>query len=218
MKKTIISKEIIRDVARGVSKIRLMRKYGLTRSQLQMVFEQLADIRQRRIESIVKDIRSGFSLSNFAQKYQLSVQASLDTFKHLVEEGAVTKGEVAVLFEHDNSALNGNKFRSSGRSYPTLMVSVIDRGDSGNLYVVRDISENGLRVDGIKASVGDVKNFAVVGDANAQVVPFELEAECRWVGNVDPDGETCAGFRITHISDEDVVRLRKFILEFTRAV
>jgi len=218
MKKTIVGKEIIRDVAQGVSKIRLMRKYGLTQAQLQAVLHQLNEIRQRRIDSMVLDIKSGLGLSNFIEKYQLSVQATFDTLKQLVDDQLVTKGEVAVLFERDNVALMGDRFRASERNYPTLRVSVIDRRNSGHLYVVRDISEKGLRVDGIKANVGDIKNLAVVGDPLGQIAPFELEAECRWVGCVAPGGETCAGFRITRISDEDLGRLRKFILEFTLAV
>jgi hypothetical protein len=218
MKKMIIGKEIIRDVAQGVSQVRLMRKYGLTRGQLRAVLHQLSDIRQRRVESMVIDIKSGLGLSIFAQKYQLSVQATFDTLKQLVDEGAVSKGEVAALFERDNAALMGDRFRTAERNYPTLMVSVVDVGNNGDLYVVRDISEKGLRVDGIKANVGEIKNLAVVGDALGQIVPFELEAECRWVGYVDPGGERCAGFRITHISDEDLVRLRRFILEWTLAI
>jgi len=218
MKRTIIGKDIIRDVAQGVSQVSLMRKYGLTVGQLRVVLQQLNDIRQRRVESMVDDIKTGLSLSGFAKKYQLSVRATFDTLKQLVDDGIMTKGELAALFERDSAALMGDRFRAGERNYPTLMVSVLDRGNNGNLYVVRDISERGLRVDGIKANVGDTRNLAIVGDALGQVVPFEFEAECRWVGHVDSGGETCAGFRITRISDEDLVRLRKFILEFTLAV
>jgi uncharacterized protein (DUF433 family) len=58
MKTKIIEKEIVKDIARGMSDSELTQKYDLSRDQLRSIFKQLADARAKRIQALARDLRS----------------------------------------------------------------------------------------------------------------------------------------------------------------
>lgn len=76
---------------------------------------------------------------------------------------------------------------------------------------VHNINEEGLGVRGIPVGIHDVKTLVVLGDEFGEVAPFELEAVCRWVRRDRGDEHYIAGFKITHISEDDLHELRKLI-------
>jgi hypothetical protein len=79
--------------------------------------------------------------------------------------------------------------------------------------VLRDISEKGLRVAGIEASVGQAKTLQVPVDLFVQAAPLLITAECKWVeakGKITP--YAIAGFEVVGLSGGD----RKLLREFTR--
>jgi hypothetical protein len=76
---------------------------------------------------------------------------------------------------------------------------------------VKDITEKGLAVRGISAEIGEFKTFAILGDEIGIIDPFELSAECRWVGRDESNGQTVAGFVVTKISDQDLLSLQQLI-------
>ena len=95
------------------------------------------------------------------------------------------------------------------------MVTICEVGKPGTRYQLRDISENGIGIIGIRAQIDEMKSFAVIGDEFGEIASFEFESQCRWARQLEPDGEICAGFRITRIGEHGLLRLREFIQGFT---
>ncbi len=101
--------------------------------------------------------------------------------------------------------------RQISRRSPSEQIIVCDRSNDGSRGTVKDITEKGLAVMGIEADVGELKTLVILGDDIGLVDPFELTAECRWVGSEGSEVQSVAGFRVIAISDQDLQILRKFI-------
>ena len=92
-----------------------------------------------------------------------------------------------------------------------MQITVCDMNNEIVKGTVKDITEKGLAVRGIKAEIGESKSFAILGDEIGLIDPFELSAECRWVGIDESNGQTVAGFMVTTISDQDLLGLQQLI-------
>lgn len=78
-----------------------------------------------------------------------------------------------------------------------------------------DLMEKGMQVSGVQAKVGDKKNFLIQADAFAAILPFTLEAHCRWVKPEAVPGLKVSGYEITGISDTNLASLRQAVEVFT---
>ena len=89
----------------------------------------------------------------------------------------------------------------------TLPLRIYDSGNPFATGHVRDISEKGVCVEGIEATVGEIKNFIVRSDAIGAGHTFVFEGKCRWVSSEESSGKKwVAGFEITSISSLDFKR------------
>jgi len=215
MKERIIRKEIVKDIARGMSDSELTQKYNLSRDQLRSIFKQLANVRAKRIQTLASDLRSGMARSELMEKYQLSAETLASSLKRLVKANAITSAEFETFRYFDGEQRTERDSRGAPRNHPIPVVTICEVGKPGTRYLVRDISENGIGITGITAQVDEMKSLAVVGDEFGEIAPFEFEAQCRWARELEPDGGICAGFRITTISEQDIFRLREFVQGFT---
>ena len=93
MKKRMIDKEIIKDIACGMSHSELTQKYNLSGNQLQSIFKQLTKIRARRIQALVGDLKSGMARSDIMTKYQLSAEGLETALKRLLNSNAISPAE-----------------------------------------------------------------------------------------------------------------------------
>ena len=215
MKHQIIWKEIVKDIALGTTDSELIKKYNLSRDQLRSIFKEVAKVRERRIRMLVGDLRSGMAPPELMEKYQLSSEALASSLKMLLKANAITSAEFKTFRSLDGDKITARDLRGALRNLPIPVVTICEVGKPGTRYLVRDISENGIGITGITARVDEMKSLAVVGDEFGQIAPFEFEAQCRWARELEPDGRTCAGFRITTISEQDIFRLREFVQGFT---
>ena len=215
MKKKIIEMEIVKDIARGMSDSELAQKYNLSRDQLRSIFKQLANARAKRIQTLASDLRSGMARSELMTKYQLSSEALASSLKRLLKANAITSAEFETFRSFDDDQITERDSRGTLRNSPIPLVTICEAGKPGSRYQLRDISENGIGIIGIKAQIDEMKSLAVVGDEFGEIAPFEFEAQCRWARQLEPDGGICAGFRITRMGKEDLLRLREFIQGFT---
>ena len=215
MKPKIIDKEIVKDIARGMSDSELTQKYNLSGDQLRSIFKQLANTRAKRIQTLASDLRSGMARSELMKKYRLTSEALASSLNRLLKANAITSAEFETFSSSRDEHSSGGSSRSSLRNHPIPVVTICEVGKPGTKYLVRDISENGIGVTGIDAQIDETKLLAVVGDEFGEIAPFEFEAQCRWARQLEPDGAICAGFRITRISEQDVLRLREFVQGFT---
>jgi Mor family transcriptional regulator len=218
MKMRSISKEIIGDIAEGMGDASLMGKYGLSHDQLRGVFRLLANARKRRISAIVQDIACGMSGPDLIKKYGLSADGFISVLHRLFSENIIRQTEFDNLRSVSGEGARRQEGRAQVRSYPIPMVALCQAGNPRRQYVLRDITEKGLGVEGIEATPNEIKQLMVLGDEMGEIAPFELEAECRWAGPVDENRAMCAGFLIRRISQEDLGRLRELVRGFTFGV
>ena len=219
-------KEVLKDIQSGMDEEYLRKKYKLSHQGLQSLFKELSDLglleridfedsttpRVRiRIRDVVKDVRAGLSDLDLRKKYNLSPNGLHLLFKKLLDLKAI---DAEALFGIESSRLQGTgkrELREEERyaldfdipSYNTAFPETHGR--------VRDVSENGIGLFGVKAKEGDLTNIVVLGDTFGFVGPFEFEAECRWTKTDGASGEFLSGFLITDITDWDLEELKKLI-------
>ena len=215
MKHKIISKEIVKQIACGITDSELIKKHNLSHDQLRSVFKQLAKLRERRIRMLVGDLRSGMAPPEVMEKYQFSAEGLAKSLKLLLEANAIGQAEFETFWSFDGEQSTDRDSRGTPRNHPIPVVTICELGEPGTRYQVRDISENGIGIIGIRAQIDEMKSLAVVGDEFGEIAPLEFEAQCRWARELEPDGGICTGFRITRMDGPNLSRLREFIQGFT---
>ena len=208
----ISGREIIHDMRSGMTRWELMLKYGLSGEQLKKAFEIILEERRKIAVKIAGDVRSGMTGSELMEKYQLSNSGLQNVCQKLLTEGLLGSADIKGLTPPlDNGASVHHERREVSRRSPSLRIVVSDRSNDGLSGTVKDITEKGLAVRGIEADVGELKTLAILGDDIGLVDPFELMAECRWVGSEGSEGQSVAGFQVIAISDQDLQRLQELI-------
>jgi len=208
----ISGKAIVRDIKSGMTGLQLMAKYGFSSGQLKKAVEIVLKERRRIATAIAEDARSGLTAGELKEKYRLSDSGLEKTCKELLTEGLLEAANMKTLeLPFDTAAPFGHERRRAPRRTPSLPITVYDRSGRGSKGSIKDISEKGLGIRGIVGVVGESKTLLILGDDFGLVDPFEVEAECRWVGTEDPGGQQVAGFQIIAISDEDLRRLQELI-------
>ncbi|HTY26035.1 MAG TPA: hypothetical protein VMC85_23095 [Desulfomonilaceae bacterium] len=208
----ISGSEIIHDIRSGMTRWQLMLKYGLSGEQLKKTFEIILEERRKIAVAIAGDIRSGMTCSELMEKYQFSGSGLREVCRRLLTEGLLESADIEGLKSpSDNGPSLGHERRQISRRSPLLQITVCDRSNEGSRGIVKDVTEKGLAVRGIEADIGELKTLAILGDDFGLVDPFELEAECRWVGSEGPDEQPVAGFQVITISDQDLQKLQEFI-------
>ena len=208
----ISGREIVHDLRSGMTRREIMQKYGLSSERLKKVFEIILRERRKIAEKIAADVRSGMKGSELMEKYQLSNSALQKVCQTLLTEGLLGPGEINGLKRPliKGESVHHERRKVSRRS-PSLQIVVSDRSNDGLSGAVKDITEKGLAVRGIEADIGELKTLAILGDEIGIIDPFELMAECRWVGSEGSEGQSVAGFQVTAISDQDLQRLQELI-------
>lgn len=113
--------------------------------------------------------------------------------------------------------------RSDPRQQPLISVPIYDKNEPGNCGIVLDVSQNGLRVMGLRTQVGDRKTLildagCILGQAGSTANQYDcrFQAECRWV-RVDGKGDPVAGFRIKVISLRSLDVMRELVRSISPA-
>lgn len=167
----------------------------------------------RRISTreVVRDIREGISDTELMGKYRISDRRLKKLMKRLVQKRAIPHAEL-----YGRSPLYKGLFdRLRERNHPRIDILVplkIQEIGTPNSGLVRDISETGLRVAGLRTAVGEVKTFQLTIDIIRGFDPLIFIARCVWVETKGKNRQyETAGFEIVDISDSDRPALRKFL-------
>jgi uncharacterized protein (DUF433 family) len=222
----IRAREVLSDIRAGMGHMALMEKYKLTPVGLHNLFEELTNLglleridrhdvipgRQRiRIREIVSDIKAGMTDPQLMTKYKIDRRALQSLFKKLLDLKAVSRdtlfGEMGLEY---GTSLPAN-VREENRYVLDFDIPVYEVGLPETQGRVRDITEKGVGIRGLRHAVNDVKTLVVLGDAFGVVAPFEFSAICRWSGMDDREGTYAAGFQILDISENALQELRKLI-------
>ncbi|MFH1117203.1 MAG: hypothetical protein V1792_25065 [Pseudomonadota bacterium] len=223
----ISTREIVNDILSGVDDIALMEKYQLSSKGLESLINKLVGsglLRntsprkeygdKRRIingRKFAADIASGMNESQLMAKYGLSRKSLRRVCSKLLAARDRMAKEFREGIHIDNSTVVDACVRQIQRCSPDFDVPLYESSTPEIQGRVRDISEEGVGVVGIDASVNEIKTFVVLGDPFGEVGSFEFLAECRWAKASDGYRRSRSGYRIIGISEDDLRHLRKLI-------
>jgi uncharacterized protein (DUF433 family) len=208
----ISGREIIHDMRSGLTRWELMLKYRLSGEQLKKAFQIILEEKRKIAVEIAGDVQSGMTGSELMEKYQLSNSGLQNVCQKLLTERLLGPSDINGLKPPLSKGESvHHERREVSRRSPSLRIVVSDRSNDGLSGTVKDITEKGLAVRGIEADIGELKTLAILGDDIGLVDPFELMAECRWVGSEGSEGQSVAGFQVTAISDQDLQKLQELI-------
>ncbi len=155
-----------------------------------------------RARQIIHHFRSGMGDDNLMKKYGLSHKGYQRLLRILVSEKVI---EHAELYER-SPTYKAMADILSARHFPRVSVPLpirVYHDETSQKGFVRDISENGFRVAGIEANVGETMTLRIPLNELAQGKPLEFDAVCRWSKTA---GKTkryvLSGFEITGVSEE----------------
>ncbi|HMK34889.1 MAG TPA: PilZ domain-containing protein [Desulfomonilaceae bacterium] len=162
----------------------------------------MTEKRTIKVRELIRDLRSGFTASQLMNKYKLSTKNMRLLFRKLLEVNAVNKTELDEWSSLYQCSIQAS-IRRIRRRRIKFLLRIFEAGNPLEYGFVRDLSENGLCIEGIDAGVGDVKTFIIrpPGSINSGL-PLVLEATCQWVTTQEMGRKKkiLAGFEITHIS------------------
>jgi hypothetical protein len=170
---------------------------------------------QVSIRDIVNDIRSGMADQELMTKYSLSAKGLQRAFEKLVQVNAIAKGEIDTRSQSAADTIFFKGMRELPRNYLVIPIPIHEIGKHAETVgKIRDITEKGLGITGIEATVGDMKIFAIYPDEFVTVGSLSFKAVCRWMERKGP-GDFVGGFAITDISADALAKLRQLIRDLT---
>jgi len=166
---------------------------------------------QIHARTVVSEISSGLGDDGLMAKYGLSHRGLERFFRKLVDLKLITHDEL-----YRGSSLYRKRIdRIMSRLHPradlAIKVPIYDVS-TGDVGLLRDISERGLRVAGIPADAGDERAFQIPIDMFIRTAPLLIIAECRWVTMKGKNRKyPVAGFELKDVSVGDGGVLKEFI-------
>jgi hypothetical protein len=156
---------------------------------------------------MVKDIRK--VLAPELMKYRCRSGSKL--LNHLVVTKVLTRAEFHRRPILTDDSIDAEPRRHLPRHRLAFLVSIHEAGSPEVRGWVTDITDKGVGTAKIHATVGEVKPYVIVPRRMKDIDQIILKAECRWNSTEGPDQVPIAGFRITEISPDRLLQLRKFI-------
>ena len=92
-----------------------------------------------------------------------------------------------------------------------FLVSIYEANSPEVRGWVTDLTDKGVGTAKIHATAGELKTYVIVPRRLKDIDQITFKAECRWTSTEGPDQIPIAGFRITEISQDRLLQLRKFI-------
>jgi hypothetical protein len=172
----------------------------------------MSDKRVIKAKKIAADIRSRVSDFEMMSKYDLSPDQLEWVLAQLVGAGVLRSPELTERGTYFDEPTNRCQTRRFSREYLRLPAPIADLIDQSNKGLVTDISENGFRVRGLAAQVGDDKVMVISGSGNHSEGGIVVRAQCKWVKKELPDKRLHeAGFEITLVSTKDLSGIRRLM-------
>jgi PilZ domain len=169
---------------------------------------------RRRISArqVVEDIRCGTAVMELLQKYKLTSNELRRLLDKLLHSRLLDQRELDSwsTLNHEITVIRG--IRQDARITIEFPLKVQDCGHPYKQGIVRDLSQKGIGVLGIKVRVGETRTLVVRLNGIADCTSVRFEAKCRWVIQTEAEGQECiAGFEITGIEDAALNELRKVL-------
>jgi hypothetical protein len=163
------------------------------------------------VKAFVADIRSGAQDAELMAKYDLPPHGLYGLLRKLLDSKAVSHSELYQSSALYRERIDNINRRQTPRAGLSVSLPIYDL-DSSSFGVVRDISETGFRIAGIRTDVGEIKKFQLPLDTLMNTSPPLFVAKCRWVAEKgDKERYWVAGFELINLSEADRSILRNFI-------
>ncbi len=161
----------------------------------------------------LQDSRSGMTNSELLEKYKLSPNKLQRIFRAMINRGIMTKDELAGRYAFLDHTVHAGiqSHRLLFRHVVDFLVQICERQKTKILGIVQDITEGGVRLKGIEATIGESKNFIIPPNKFFDVPQIEFQAQCCWVNREKSTGKCVGGFEITSISPRALVDLRELV-------
>lgn len=167
--------------------------------------------KRMKLKDFVQDVWAGMNNLELMQKYNLTANELRRAFQKLIDIESV---DFTALYRepvrYDSPTADGSR-RECPRRSVAFEVPIYEVHSPAVKGMVRDITEEGVGVSGIKAAPGELKTFVVVPAKLKGLEKIEFDAECRWAGMQTGTNEPVGGFQIKRISQEHVHVLRKLV-------
>jgi hypothetical protein len=159
---------------------------------------------KRKIDAsrIVADLEAGMGDIPVMEKYQISPSELMSILEGLKDTKISSRFKITDRIEALRSKAEVQN-RVRPRSYLLYDLPIYEAHGSEIVGTVVDITEEGVQVAGIKASVNETRSFLIDSTRTVTLkTPLMFEAICRWAKQEGPDGLPEAGFEITNITPE----------------
>ena len=169
--------------------------------------------REIKGKEFIIDLRSGFSAAELMEKYNLSADGLRKLFKAILDVSAMKKGEMESLPNLYKGPMGEPRIRRFPRKRVASRMWICDGIDQVQGGEVFDVSEQGMRIKGLRIRPGEKHIFIARPRNKGQGRPFVFEAVCRWADNSDLDPtKWVAGLEIIRISDVDAEAFQELLL------
>jgi len=148
------------------------------------------------------------------EKFEMSLPALQSAFQQLLKAGLITRQELRNRSKSTNGEHPSDDTRRLPRNYLVIPIEVYDGNDASNKGVIRDLTEKGLGIFGVRSALDQVKRLVIPPSDLNMVGSVSFEAKCRWTKK-DEQGEYLSGFQIVSIEEKDLDTLRKLIEELS---
>ncbi len=161
-------------------------------------------------KQLIKDIRGGMAASEIMSKYQLTPQSLRKAFRKLIDFQVASNVELTTLKNLHHSPY-GRSIRRIPRKPIKFPLKIFQNDDPFHPGFVKDLSEQGICIEGIDARVLDEKCFIIRTGSISHQMTVVFDAKCRWVNREGK--KPLAGFEIIGISVMDSQLLGKLMAE-----
>jgi hypothetical protein len=160
---------------------------------------------------LIRDIKAGSNDAELMEKYKLSYKGLQSVFRKLIDAQLMRPSQLYGRSpEYEDTAAIGD-YRVTDRVYVEVSLPVYELGFPDKVGLVRDLTEEGVSVKGLEASVNESKTLAIQADELFALPQIVFQAQCRWAKKDSGNDRWWAGFQITEISPQDFEHLREVV-------
>ena len=152
----------------------------------------------------------GLGRGQLMENYRLTSRALRWVCMELVSNGLLSWRELYEKLSSGSEGLVLDKPRESRRFALVFDVEIHEAGHSETPGKVRDVTQRGIGVSGIRAKVDERKTLVIAGDEFGEFATFTFDAVCRWASKA-PGGDYLAGFEVSYISVRSMGEFRVLI-------
>ncbi len=172
----------------------------------------MSNKRKIKASEVAADLRAGLDDDAIMKKYAIAEKSLRKIIRKLLDAGVLSPEEVADRAPLEDTLTHIPEYMRDHQRHHVLMpVPIYDMDDLIAEGYITDISEGGVRVNGITAQVGETKSLLIQADEFADVFPFNFDAKCRWAQPETSESASDAGFEIVGITDGGRNELKKLI-------